>query len=194
MSYRPHREVGRQGTGARARGERLCRLPRKRGRVTWLSVTSDEDAGGDRAGRRRSRAAKAALPGETRNRARRRSRSSTATACRTAGSRSSSTPTCARSCARSRPSRASPRADEAKAALAGAKALAGVEALQVPFVNGHFVREAVDFHDLPEGVEIVPLAEALAIRPRLAGAVSARCRGRTTIRSTSSTRPSWPMA
>ena len=32
----------------------------------------------------------------------------------------------------------------------------------MPFVNGHFVREAVDFHDLPENVEIVPLAEALA--------------------------------
>jgi Fe-S cluster assembly protein SufD len=55
-----------------------------------------------------------------------------------------------------------PTADEAKAALTGAKALAGVEALQVPFVNGHFVREAVDFHNLPENVEIVPLAEALA--------------------------------
>jgi Fe-S cluster assembly protein SufD len=55
-----------------------------------------------------------------------------------------------------------PSADEAKAALASAKALAGVEALQVPFVNGHFVREAVDFHNLPENVEIVPLAEALA--------------------------------
>jgi Fe-S cluster assembly protein SufD len=55
-----------------------------------------------------------------------------------------------------------PSADEAKAALASAKALAGIEALQVPFVNGHFVREAVDFHNLPENVEIVPLAEALA--------------------------------
>lgn len=55
-----------------------------------------------------------------------------------------------------------PSADEVKAALQNAKALAGVEALQVPFVNGHFVREAVDFHALPENVEIVPLAEALA--------------------------------
>ncbi len=55
-----------------------------------------------------------------------------------------------------------PSAGEAKAALENAKALAGVEALQVPFVNGHFVREAVDFHNLPEGVEIVPLREALA--------------------------------
>lgn len=55
-----------------------------------------------------------------------------------------------------------PSAKEAEAALAGAKAFAGVEALQVPFVNGHFVRSAVDFHSLPEGIEIVPLAEALA--------------------------------
>jgi Fe-S cluster assembly protein SufD len=55
-----------------------------------------------------------------------------------------------------------PSADEAKAALANVKALAGIEALQVPFVNGHFVRGAVDFHALPENVEIVPLAEALA--------------------------------
>ena len=55
-----------------------------------------------------------------------------------------------------------PTTDEVKAALAGAKALAGVEALQVSFVNGHFVRDAVDFHNLPENVEIVPLAEALA--------------------------------
>lgn len=55
-----------------------------------------------------------------------------------------------------------PSAEEAKAALQGAKTLAGIKALQVPFVNGHFVRDAVDFKNLPEGVEIVPLAEALA--------------------------------
>jgi len=55
-----------------------------------------------------------------------------------------------------------PSADEAKAALQGSKAFAEVGALQVPFVNGHFVREAVDFGSLPEGVEIVPLREALA--------------------------------
>lgn len=55
-----------------------------------------------------------------------------------------------------------PTAEETKGALRNAKALAGIEALQVPFVNGHFVRDAVDFRGLPEGVEIVPLAEALA--------------------------------
>jgi Fe-S cluster assembly protein SufD len=55
-----------------------------------------------------------------------------------------------------------PSAGEAKAALADAKAFSSVEALQVPFVNGHFVRDAVDLGGLPENVEIVPLAEALA--------------------------------
>ncbi len=55
-----------------------------------------------------------------------------------------------------------PSAEEAKAALQGSKAFADVSALQVPFVNGHFVREAVDFHNLPDGLEIVPLREALA--------------------------------
>jgi len=55
-----------------------------------------------------------------------------------------------------------PSTEEAEAALQGSKAFANVNALQVPFVNGHFVREAVDFHSLPEGVEIVPLREALA--------------------------------
>ncbi|HZH09789.1 MAG TPA: Fe-S cluster assembly protein SufD [Microvirga sp.] len=55
-----------------------------------------------------------------------------------------------------------PTADEAKAALQGSKAFDGVTGLQIPFVNGHFAREAVDFHNLPEGVEIVPLREALA--------------------------------
>ena len=45
------------------------------------------------------------------------------------------------------------------------KTFADVEALQVPFVNGHFVRDAVSFEALPDGVEIVPLAEALAVRP-----------------------------
>lgn len=60
------------------------------------------------------------------------------------------------------PFAAVPTADEAKAALARAKALASVEALRVPFVNGYFVRDAVRFEDLPEGIEIVPLREALA--------------------------------
>ncbi|MGO4386332.1 Fe-S cluster assembly protein SufD [Microvirga sp. 2YAF29] len=55
-----------------------------------------------------------------------------------------------------------PSAEEAKAAIQSAKTLSGIEALQVPFVNGHFVRDAVDFHNLPENIEIVPLAEALA--------------------------------
>ncbi|MBF9232483.1 Fe-S cluster assembly protein SufD [Microvirga alba] len=60
------------------------------------------------------------------------------------------------------PFAATPSGDEAKAALGSAKALADIKALQVPFVNGHFVRDSVDSKALPEGVEIVPLAEALA--------------------------------
>jgi len=55
-----------------------------------------------------------------------------------------------------------PSAEQARAALDGATAFVGVPALRVPFVNGHFVREAVALDSLPEGVEIVPLAEALA--------------------------------
>jgi len=55
-----------------------------------------------------------------------------------------------------------PSMEQARAALNGARAFAGVPALRVPFVNGHFVREAVAFDAHPEGVEIVPLAEALA--------------------------------
>lgn len=55
-----------------------------------------------------------------------------------------------------------PSAEEARAALRNAKSLKDTKALEVPFVNGHFIRDAVDFHGLPEGIEIVPLAEALA--------------------------------
>jgi Fe-S cluster assembly protein SufD len=55
-----------------------------------------------------------------------------------------------------------PSAEEARAARENARAFSGVEALEVPFVDGHFVREAVDFGSLPENVEIVPLGEALA--------------------------------
>lgn len=60
------------------------------------------------------------------------------------------------------PFAAIPSADEAKAALASAKALSEASGLQVPFVNGHFVREAVDLRNLPDNVEIVPLREALS--------------------------------
>lgn len=60
------------------------------------------------------------------------------------------------------PFAAKPSAEEARAALTDATTLSGIAALQVPFVNGHFVRDAVKFETLPEGVEIVPLAEALA--------------------------------
>ena len=55
-----------------------------------------------------------------------------------------------------------PSAEEARAALRDARAFSGVEALEVPFVTGHLVHEAVDFRNLPENVDIVPLGEALA--------------------------------
>ena len=60
------------------------------------------------------------------------------------------------------PFAATPSATESAKALAKASAFADVDALQVCFVNGHLVRETVRFDALPEGVEIVPLAEALA--------------------------------
>ncbi|WP_343232625.1 Fe-S cluster assembly protein SufD [Microvirga antarctica] len=55
-----------------------------------------------------------------------------------------------------------PSSTTAAAALSAARAFVGVEALQVPFVDGHFVSDGIAFDQLPEGVEIVPLAEALA--------------------------------
>ena len=60
------------------------------------------------------------------------------------------------------PFAATPSATDSAKALAEASAFADVDALQVCFVNGHLVRETVRFDALPEGVEIVPLAEALA--------------------------------
>ena len=53
-----------------------------------------------------------------------------------------------------------PSAEEAKAALASAKALADTEAVRIAIVNGHVVREGSDLDRLPEGVEVVTLAEA----------------------------------
>jgi Fe-S cluster assembly protein SufD len=60
------------------------------------------------------------------------------------------------------PFAAQPSTAEAAAALAKTSAFGKVDALEVPFVNGHFARGAVKLDALPEGVEIVPLAEALA--------------------------------
>jgi Fe-S cluster assembly protein SufD len=51
---------------------------------------------------------------------------------------------------------------EAATALAGAQVFGGVDALAVPFVNGHLVRSAFDASALPEGITAVSLADALA--------------------------------
>src|SRR4051812_28436905 len=55
-----------------------------------------------------------------------------------------------------------PSAADAAAALAQATAFAGVEAVRLALVNGHVSRENSDLDRLPAGVEIAPLAEALA--------------------------------
>jgi Fe-S cluster assembly protein SufD len=60
------------------------------------------------------------------------------------------------------PFAAKPDAATAKAALADAKAFATVEAFRVPFVNGHLAQDELDLSSLPQGVEVVPLAGALA--------------------------------
>ena len=54
-----------------------------------------------------------------------------------------------------------PSAADAAAALAGATALAGSEAVRVAIVNGHVAPAGSDLARLPAGVAIVPLAEAL---------------------------------
>jgi Fe-S cluster assembly protein SufD len=75
---------------------------------------------------------------------------------------------------------AAPRAEQPSAeavavALSTARAFADADVTRLAFVNGHFVPGASD-HELPAGVEVVPLAEALAAgHPLLAeiGAIEA---------------------
>ncbi|MDJ1156721.1 Fe-S cluster assembly protein SufD [Chelatococcus sp. SYSU_G07232] len=55
-----------------------------------------------------------------------------------------------------------PSAAEAAGAIAAAEAFAAVDAVRLTFVNGHFLPGASSTGGLPAGVEIVPLAEALA--------------------------------
>ena len=68
-----------------------------------------------------------------------------------------------------------PTPEEASAAVAGARGFDGLDAARVTLVNGHFVREASDLSGLPESVEVIPLAQALASHPLLTrmGAVPA---------------------
>jgi Fe-S cluster assembly protein SufD len=55
-----------------------------------------------------------------------------------------------------------PDAAAARAALETATAFADVEAVRLAIVDGHLVAEASDLARLPAGVEVAPLAEALA--------------------------------
>jgi Fe-S cluster assembly protein SufD len=55
-----------------------------------------------------------------------------------------------------------PTTADIAAAFNGATALAGVDALRIGFVNGHLAPEMSDFGELPAGVEILPLSQALA--------------------------------
>ncbi|MBK3405675.1 SufD family Fe-S cluster assembly protein [Methylorubrum populi] len=55
-----------------------------------------------------------------------------------------------------------PSEDAARAAVAGAKGFAEVEAARLTFVNGHLVAALSDLDRIPEGVTVAPLNEALA--------------------------------
>jgi Fe-S cluster assembly protein SufD len=65
-----------------------------------------------------------------------------------------------------------PTAADIAAAFNGATALAGVDALRIGFVNGHLAPEMSDLGELPAGVEIFPLSEALAASHALLKAMS----------------------
>ncbi len=53
-----------------------------------------------------------------------------------------------------------PTGEEAKAALANAQGFVDAQAVRIAIVNGHVAREASDLDRLPEGVEVVTLADA----------------------------------
>ncbi|WP_430911708.1 SufB/SufD family protein [Methylobacterium sp. sgz302541] len=60
----------------------------------------------------------------------------------------------------------------AKAAVAGAKGFAGVEAVRLTFVNGHFVAALSDLGRVPAGVTVTPLNAALTEGGALLGALA----------------------
>jgi Fe-S cluster assembly protein SufD len=60
-----------------------------------------------------------------------------------------------------------PTADSARAAAAGATAFAGTDAFVVTIVNGHLAREASRLDELPDGVEVTSLSDALAAEDTL---------------------------
>ncbi|HEX2724533.1 MAG TPA: Fe-S cluster assembly protein SufD [Beijerinckiaceae bacterium] len=60
------------------------------------------------------------------------------------------------------PLAANPTSADVAAALNGAKAFSAVEAVRVTLVNGHFAPELSDLERLPDGIEVIPFAAALA--------------------------------
>ena len=54
-----------------------------------------------------------------------------------------------------------PSPETARAAVAGAKGFAQVEAVRLTFVNGHLIAEASDLGRIPAGVTVTPLTDAL---------------------------------
>ena len=91
------------------------------------------------------------------------------------------------------PFAATPSATDSAKALARGKRVCRCRRLQVCFVNGHLVRETVESMRFPKA------SRSYRWRKRSPPATngspaSAPWPGRKTIRSTSSTRPSWPMA
>jgi Fe-S cluster assembly protein SufD len=70
------------------------------------------------------------------------------------------------------PLAAEPTSADAAAAFNGAKAFSGVEAARLTLVNGHFTPDLSDLKRLPEGVEVIPFAEAMAARHPLVRQIS----------------------
>src|SRR5687768_17065955 len=65
-----------------------------------------------------------------------------------------------------------PTAEQARAAVAQARTLNGIDAVQIGIVNGHLFREASSLDRLPEGIEITSLAQAMASGDRLLKQIS----------------------
>ena len=94
--------------------------------------------------------------------ARRPSTSSPSAACRTGASRSGNTPTCARLMREAAPLAEQPAARMPRRRCRARGALRRARRPRISFVNGHLLADASDLGETPAGVEIVPLAEALA--------------------------------
>lgn len=71
-----------------------------------------------------------------------------------------------------------PTSADIAAAFNNGTAFAGVEAARVALVNGHLAREISDLAALPDGVEVVPLADAMASGHPLLGEIGALAEAR----------------